>query len=132
MRLIKYNSCSGVSIITKSLEDFSLIELLPDAGTDNRLLPIFFHQQDNSDRLKHCRIALKKALKSHVTPRQCEVLKMYYIQGLRKSEIAKALHLTPSAVTKSLDSGVDELRKYTGVYMEVYDSLKKDFLSGKM
>ena len=106
-----------------------LMELMPDPHTDNRLLPVGMQRRDNGGRLRHCRIAIGKAMQNCITEQQRKILKLHYFQGAKKIEIAKLLGLTPSAVTKSLRAGERALREYAAMYMEIYDRLQLEHLN---
>ncbi len=57
---------------------------------------------DNSDRLERLKRNLRRAQAQELTPRQRQILTMRYEEQRSVTEIARALGVNPSTVTRSL------------------------------
>lgn len=66
---------------------------------------------DNQERLAELQAALAKALREEVTDRQRQVLFLYYVQGLNMRQIAEALGIERSTVSRTLKRGEDRIRR---------------------
>ena len=74
--------------------------------------------EDNEDRLAELQAFLGKALREDVTLRQQQVLFLYYVQGLNMRQIAEALGVERSTVSRTLKRGEERIRRrmrYGGV-----------------
>ncbi|MBQ9853342.1 MAG: sigma-70 family RNA polymerase sigma factor [Ruminiclostridium sp.] len=72
---------------------------------------------DNQTRLAELQAYLGKALREDVTPRQQQVLFLYYVQGLNMRQIAEALKVERSTVSRTLKRGEERIRsrmRYNG------------------
>ena len=65
---------------------------------------------DNQDRLEDLYASLSHALREEVTHRQRQVLFLYYVQGLNMRQIAEALGVERSTVSRTLKRGEERLR----------------------
>lgn len=104
------------------------LEQLTDPGTDKRLLPSSFWEQDNSRRLAHCRLAVQKAVETRLSTVQKRRLEQYFQQGLTKSEIARMENSSCSTISKSLQASITVIRGYAELYMDIYDTLERELL----
>ncbi len=59
-------------------------------------------ERDNADQLAVAREALGDVLRNELTDRQLEIIRMRYYEEMRPIEIARALGLAPSTITRSL------------------------------
>ena len=66
---------------------------------------------DNQTRLQELHDALSKALREEVTQRQGQVLFLYYVQGLNMRQIAEALGVERSTVSRTLKRGEERIRR---------------------
>ena len=66
---------------------------------------------DNSAQLRQLKRALRHALSTVVTPRQRELLLLYYGQGLNMRQIGERLGLDKSSVCRPLKRGEARLRR---------------------
>ena len=66
---------------------------------------------DNSAELSRLKRNLIRALKEDVTPRQREVLTLYYAQGLNMREIGERLGVDKSTVSRTIKRGEARLRR---------------------
>ena len=64
---------------------------------------------DNSERLDRLRRNLRQAREQELTPRQRQVLSLYYDQGMNIPQIAAALELNRSTVSRTLRRAKDRL-----------------------
>ena len=67
--------------------------------------------EDNSKTLRALRSSLARALAEEVTPRQRQVLALYYQGGLSLDEIGQRLDIHRSTVSRTLKRGEDRLRR---------------------
>jgi hypothetical protein len=102
-----------------------------DPGTDRRLLPDTVWPRDNERRLRYCKSAVVWGM-GRLKPEYQEQLHLFYSEGLTKREIANRLHISSSAVSRSIQRGEDKLRNYAAMYMEVYDKLERELLQEDM
>ena len=65
---------------------------------------------DNQTRIQELHEALAKALREEVTDRQRQVLFLYYVQGLNMRQIAEALGVERSTVSRTLKRGEERIR----------------------
>ena len=66
---------------------------------------------NNSAEHDRLRRNLHRAIREELSPRQREVLTMYYVRNLTLTEIAGELHLNPSTVCRTLHRGEAHLRR---------------------
>lgn len=64
---------------------------------------------DNSERLERLRRNLRRAREQELTPRQRQMLELYYDQGLNIPQIAGELGLNRSTVSRTLRRAKDRL-----------------------
>lgn len=64
---------------------------------------------DNSERLERLRRNLRQAREQELTPRQKQMLELYYDQGLNIPQIALELGLNRSTVSRTLRRARDRL-----------------------
>ena len=67
---------------------------------------------DNADRLERLRRNLRRAREAELTDRQREVLDLYYGQGLSMPQIAQALSLNKSTVSRTIARAKRRLYHY--------------------
>ena len=65
--------------------------------------------EDNSERLDRLRRNLRQAREQELTPRQRQVLSLYYDQGMNIPQIAGELGLNRSTVSRTLRRAKDRL-----------------------
>ena len=59
---------------------------------------------------------LFRAIKNELTDRQRDCIVMYYLDGMKMKDIAQALHLSKSTVTRHIQSATRKLRKIASYY----------------
>lgn len=64
---------------------------------------------DNSERLERLRRNLRRAREQELTPRQRQLLELYYDQGMTIPQIAEELGLNRSTVSRTLRRARDRL-----------------------
>lgn len=67
--------------------------------------------EDNSNQLRQVRQNLVRALREDVTPRQRELLLLYYDEGLNMREIGERLGLDRSSISRTIKRGEARLRR---------------------
>ena len=67
--------------------------------------------EDNSEQLSFVKRNLVRALREDVTPRQREVLLLYYGQRLNTREIGERLGVSGSSVARTIKRGEARLRR---------------------
>lgn len=64
---------------------------------------------DNREQMDRLRRRLRQAREQELTPRQRQVLSLYYEGGLKICQIAEELSLNPSTVSRTLQRAKDRL-----------------------
>lgn len=67
--------------------------------------------QDNSQELSQLKKNLIRAIQQDVTPRQRQLLLLYYGQGMNTREIGELLGLHPSSVSRTIQRGEQRLQR---------------------
>ena len=67
------------------------------------------HAEDNSDQLERLRRNLRRAREQELTPRQKEILALYYDRGLKMPQIARRLGVNRSTVSRTVKRAKDRL-----------------------
>ena len=67
------------------------------------------HAEDNSDQLERLRRNLRRAREQELTPRQREILALYYDRGLKMPQIARKLGINRSTVSRTVKRAKDRL-----------------------
>lgn len=67
------------------------------------------HSADNSERLERLRRNLRQARERELTPRQRQMVELYYDQGMTIPQIAEELGLNRSTVSRTLRRARDRL-----------------------
>jgi len=70
------------------------------------------NSEDNSEQLSRLRRNMRRVRKQELTPRQEEMLHLYYDLGLTISQIAKEKGLNKSTVSRTLSRGRERLKRY--------------------
>lgn len=68
--------------------------------------------EDNSEQLERLRRNLAKVRARELTPRQSEMIHLYYDLGLSMGAIAKELGVDKSTVSRTLSRGRKRLKRY--------------------
>ena len=67
------------------------------------------HAEDNSDQLERLRRNLRRAREQELTPRQREILALYYDRGLKMPQIARKLGVNRSTVSRTVKRAKERL-----------------------
>ena len=67
------------------------------------------HAEDNSDQLERLRRNLRRALEQELTPRQREILALYYDRGLKMPQIARKLGVNRYTVSRTVKRAKERL-----------------------
>lgn len=70
------------------------------------------HCPDNSETIERLRRNLRKAREQELTPRQQQIMELYYDQGRSMTWIARQLRINKSTVSRTLARGRARLKKY--------------------
>ena len=65
--------------------------------------------EDNSEQLERLRRNLRRAREQELTPRQRQMLELYFDRGMNMPQIAQALGLNRSTVSRTLRRAKDRL-----------------------
>lgn len=89
---------------------------LDDENCD--MIAYSLYQQGSSNRLERERMKqiLIRAIKHELTDRQRDCVTMYYLEGMKMKDIAQAMHLSRSTVTRHIQSATRKLRKVASYY----------------
>lgn len=71
-----------------------------------------FGESDNREQQARLLRNLRRAMEQELTPRQHEIVLLYFDQGLPVTRIAALLDITPSTVSRTLRRAKDRLRRY--------------------
>jgi len=69
---------------------------------------------------------VKGMIEAHLTPRQREIITLYYFQGKTQEDIARILELTQSTVSRHLFGTVRKGKKVGGAIQKLQKALVKD------
>lgn len=67
---------------------------------------------DNSERMERLRRNLRLAQRTELTPRQAEMIHLYYDLGHSQTQIARELGIYKSSVSRTLKRGRERLKRY--------------------
>ena len=67
---------------------------------------------DNTELRSKLKVVLKKALHKELTPRQLEILNLYFEKDLKQKEIALLLGIDKSAVSRHLSKAKQKLNRF--------------------
>ena len=67
------------------------------------------HAEDNSDQLERLQRNLRRAREQELTPRQREILALYYDRGLKMPQIARKLGVNRSTVSRTVKRAKERL-----------------------
>ena len=70
------------------------------------------HAEDNSEQLERLRRGLRRAREQELTPRQRQMLTLYYDQGMNIPQIAVLLGLNRSTVSRTLRRARERLYRH--------------------
>ena len=81
--------------------------------TNSDLIAFSLYQQGSSNRMERERMKaiLTRAIRRELTDRQRDCITMYYLEGMKMKDIADALHLSRSTVTRHIQSATRKLRR---------------------
>lgn len=70
------------------------------------------NSEDNSEQLARLRRNLRRVRETELTPRQAEMLRLYYDLGMSIPQIAREKGLHKSSVSRTLKRGRERLKRY--------------------
>lgn len=87
-----------------------------DANAD--MIAFSLYQGGDSNRMQREKMKriLSRAIREELTSRQRDCLTMYYLHGKKMREIARALSLSPSTVTRHIKTAKQKLRRIASYY----------------
>ena len=71
-----------------------------------------FGESDNREQQARLLRNLRRATEQELTPRQRQIVELYYEEGLPVTRIGDLLGVTPSTVSRTLRRAKDRLRRY--------------------
>ena len=72
--------------------------------------------ESNSGLIEKVKCTMAKVIKNELTPRQREIIVLYYYKGFGVSEIADKLDLAPSTVSRTIKRARDRIYKFLKYY----------------
>ena len=89
---------------------------LDDNNSD--IIAYSLYQQGSSNRLERERMKhiLTRAIRRELTDRQRDCITMYYLEGMKVKDIATAMHLSRSTVTRHIQSATHKLQRIASYY----------------
>ncbi len=87
-------------------------------------LDLMYHKQadgaqasaDNARQLRQMKQLLVLVMQKELTPRQREILDLYYYEGLNTVEIADRLGVNKSTVSRTKQRGLSTIRRFLQYY----------------
>ena len=73
-------------------------------------------ESDNRLRLEQLKQTLRQVIRLRLTPRQQEMLTLYYFERKKIPEIARELNVNKSTVSRTLNRAVENIRRYLEFY----------------
>ena len=89
---------------------------LDDENSDLIAYSLYLHGSDNRPERERMKRILSRAIKHELTDRQRDCVTMYYLEGMKMKDIAQAMHLSRSTVTRHIQSATRKLRKVASYY----------------
>lgn len=89
---------------------------LDEENSDIIAYSLYQHGSGNRPERERMKKILTRAIRHELTERQRDCIMMYYLEGLKMKDIAEALHLSKSTVTRHIQSATRKLRKVASYY----------------
>ncbi len=67
--------------------------------------------EDNSQNRSLLRQNLRRAISEELTEKQWEAMRLYYVEGIKMTDIAKMLGVSPSTISRNIKRGREKLKK---------------------
>lgn len=83
-----------------------------DAPSGGSAWAEIFGESNNREQQQRLLRNLQRAMEQELTPRQHQIVELYYGHGLPVTRIGEALGVTPSTVSRTLRRAKDRLRRY--------------------
>lgn len=74
------------------------------------------NNSDNSADFKKLKQNLIKIIQNELTPRQRQIINLYYFHNLTTSEIAKLLNINKSTVSKTKKLAIQKIKRFLKYY----------------
>lgn len=74
---------------------------------------------DNRGEIERMKRILKRAIRHELTDRQRYCITMYYLEGLKMTEIARSLNLSKSTVSRHISAATRKLRNIASYYERI-------------
>ena len=87
-------------------------ESTPNDGLSASAWAEVFGESDNREQQARLLRNLHRAMEQELTPRQRQIVELYYEEGLPVTRIGALLDVTPSTVSRTLQRAKDRLRRY--------------------
>ena len=69
------------------------------------------HAEDNGEQMERLRKQLRRARETDLTPRQRQILTLYYEQGMNMAQIARKIGRDRSTVSRTMKRAREKLRR---------------------
>ncbi|MBQ9680063.1 MAG: sigma-70 family RNA polymerase sigma factor [Ruminococcus sp.] len=89
---------------------------LSDDNTDLIAFSLSQHGANNRAERERMKKIMFRAIRHELTDRQRDCMMMYYLEGMKMKDIAVALNLSRSTVTRHIQSATRKLRKVASYY----------------
>ncbi|MBR4318688.1 MAG: sigma-70 family RNA polymerase sigma factor [Oscillospiraceae bacterium] len=77
----------------------------------------------NRKQIQLACIALKQIIQNDLTPRQQEVIQLYYYQNFNNKQIAELLHIDASTVCRTLQRAKNKIYKLMHFYIDYLNTV---------
>ncbi len=89
---------------------------LDEKNADLIAYSIYSPGTDNRREIERMKRILSRAVRSELTARQRECLTLYYLHSMKMRDIARALSISPSTVTRHIKAAKARLTKIAKYY----------------
>lgn len=103
----------------------ALLEFQADPATPNGLLPAHLQQWDNDHKTQSLALALEIALEQCLRPQERQLVKRVYYEQEPQQDIAQALGIADSTVSRRLERTMKKLGHYLQFFEQTYTSMER-------
>lgn len=91
---------------------------LDEENADLIAYSLSLHGADNRPERARMKRIMMRAIRHELTDRQRECVTLYYLEGMKMKDIADALCLSKSTVSRHIQSAMRKLRKVASYYQK--------------
>ena len=91
---------------------------LSEQNSEQIAFSLYQQGSDNRAQRERMKKILSRAIRHGLTDRQRDCMTMYYLEGMKMKDIAKAMNLSRSTVSRHIAAATTKLRKVASYYRE--------------